>query len=154
MAEELLLAYMEKYNAPIIIVRPLSVTGTGDKKEHLVPTLIEAAIEGKTMPLVPDAVHDWIDVRDVVAAVKLLVARRVRGIFEVGTGVGRTNEEVLRVVEKVTEKKVHFTFVSNMRAYDSNDWVSTNMRVRQYGWESKIPFEQTIRDMTEAYGSK
>jgi len=39
-AEEILLSYMEKYNLPVCIIRPFSITGVGEQKEHLIPTLM------------------------------------------------------------------------------------------------------------------
>lgn len=150
-SEEILLSYIEKYDAPICIVRPLSVTGVGDQPEHLIPTLIRSCLEGEEMPFVAEASHDYIDVDDVVSGVMALSKLHAKGVFELGTGVARSNSEVKDVVEKVTGKKAHIKLVSNMRSYDSSEWTSTNFRARQYGWAPKKPFEQTVKEMVEAY---
>lgn len=152
-AEEILLSYAEKYNAPITIVRPLSITGVGEQKEHLIPTLIRAAYSGDTVPFVAEAYHDYIDVEDVVSGILALSERRARGVFELGRGLSRSNQAVLEMVEKITGKKIKTQVVTNMRSYDSGEWVSTNLRARQYGWEPKKPLEQSIKEMVE-YGSK
>jgi len=150
-AEELLLAYAEKYNAPISIIRPLSITGVGDQDEHLIPTLIRSCIEGLEIPFVPNAYHDYIDVQDVVNAILILSKRRVRGVFEVGTGKQWSNDEVRKMVEAATTKKAHFHIVSNMRSYDSNEWVCTNFRARQYGWEPRKSLPEIIKEMVNVY---
>jgi nucleoside-diphosphate-sugar epimerase len=151
-AEEILLAYMEKYNAPICIVRPFSITGIGEQREHLIPTLIRSCLKGESMPFVPDATHDFIDVSDVVEGILTLSGRHAKGIFELGTGRSYTNREVKAIVEKITGKKANTHIVSNMRAYDSDLWVSTNMRARTYGWEPRKSLEQSIKEMYEHLG--
>lgn len=146
-AEELLLSFMEKYNAPISILRPLSITGVGEQKKHLIPTLINCALTGRQMPFVPNATHDYIDVSDVVSAIMLLSERRMKGIFEAGNGVAVTNQEVRELVEAETGKKIKVKLVSNMRSYDSSEWVSTNFRLRQLGWKPKKTLKQIIKEM-------
>lgn len=146
-AEELCLLYAEKYNAPVSIIRPLSITGVGDQDEHLIPTLIRSCKTGEEMPFVPDAYHDYIDVEDVVGGIIALSQQRARGIFELGTGKSRSNQEVREIVEKITGKKANVKIVSNMRSYDSHEWVSTNFRARQYGWQPIKTLEQTIKEM-------
>ena len=150
-AEQVLLGFMDKYAAPICIVRPLSITGVGDQGEHLIPTLIHSCMTGVEMPFVADAYHDYIDVDDVISGVMALSGRHAKGVFELGTGISRSNQEVLETVEKVTGKKANIRPVSNMRRYDSKEWVCTNFRARQYGWEPQKPFEQIITEMVEAY---
>lgn len=150
-AEQVLLSFAEKYNAPVCIVRPFSVTGIGEQKEHLIPTLIRSAMTGEEMPLVPDAVHDFIDVDDIVDGLLTLSARKAKGIFELGTGVGVENETVKYLVEKVTGKKIKTRIVRNMRPYDNGDWISTNMSARRFGWQPKKTLEQSITEMVEAY---
>ena len=151
-AEEILLAYAEKYDAPICVIRPFSVTGPGEQKEHLIPTLIHAAHTGETVNFSPTPVHDFIDVRDVVAGVKALSEHRARGVFELGSGRETSNQEVLEIVENVTGKKVKTNTVPQLRPYDTDRWVSTNLRVRGFGWTPNVTLEQSITDMVEEYG--
>jgi nucleoside-diphosphate-sugar epimerase len=148
-AEDILLAYAEKYNAPICIIRPLSITGVGEQKEHLIPTLIRSCLYGEQMPFVPNAYHDYIDVSDVVSGILALSQRRARGVFELGTGDSHSNHEVRILVEAATQSPANVHLVSNMRSYDSNEWVSTNFKARQYGWEPKKTLADSIREMVK-----
>lgn len=150
-AEEILLAYMEKYNAPIAIVRPFSITGVGDQEEHLIPTLIRSCMDGEEMPFVPDAVHDYIDVDDIVSGMITLSKRHAKGIFELGTGNSVTNQEVRERVEYVTGKKANVHLVKNMRSYDSEEWVSKNFAARNFGWKPRKTLTRSIQEMVEAY---
>lgn len=148
-AEEMLLAVMEKYDVPICIIRPYSVTGVGEQVEHLIPTLIRSCLTGKQMNFVGSAVHDYIDVEDVVDGILSLSNHSARGIFELGTGVKTTNEEVLQMVETITGRKANINRVDSLRAYDNQEWVSTNFKARGYGWLPRKSLGQSIQEMVK-----
>ncbi len=150
-AEEVLLSYIEKYHLPISIVRPYSVTGVGEQAQHLIPTIIRSCYTGELVNFVPKAVHDWIDVDDVVAAMVNLSQKGAHGVFEVGNGKKYSNQQVLEIVERVTKKKVKINVVDRLRDYDNADWFSTNFRSRMYGWLPKKSLEQSISEMVHAY---
>lgn len=148
-AEEILLAYAEKYNLPICIVRPYSVTGVGEQIEHLIPKLIDSCLNGTRMDFVSKPVHDWIDVEDVVDGILNLANHGARGIFELGTGRSYSNLEVLKIVEKVTGKPANVDYVDRLRDYDNTEWTSNNYRARMYGWLPRKTLEQSVTEMVE-----
>lgn len=148
-AEEILLSFAEKYKAPICIIRPFSITGVGEQKEHLIPRLIESCIVGVPMDFVGEPCHDYIDVRDVVEGVLKLSQAGARGIFELGSGKSYSNQEVLSIVERITARKAHLN-PGISRPYDTKVWVSTNFRVRGYDWTPMTMLETTIKDMIKA----
>jgi len=150
-AEEILLAIMERHNVPICIIRPFSITGVGEQAEHLIPTLIRSCVTGEKMNFVKDAVHDFIDVDDVTEGIINLSNHSARGIYELGTGKGYTNQEVLDIVEKTTGKKANTNLVPSMRSYDNQEWTSNNYKARGYGWLNRITLEESIRNMVDEY---
>ena len=152
-AEELLLSYMEKYSAPICIIRPFSVTGIGEQKEHLIPTLIRSCIDGELINFVPNAVHDFIDVDDVVSGILNLSDNSAKGIYELGTGEQHSNQQVLEIVQEATGKQANINPVGSMRPYDTTNWMSTNYKARGYGWLPKKSLKQSIEEMVKVYGT-
>ncbi len=149
--EEILLSFMEKYHLPIAIIRPFSVTGVGEQKEHLIPTLIRSCYTGEQVNFVQEPVHDFIDVEDVVDGILNLSNNSARGIFELGSGKQYSNAQVLDIVERVTGKKANINFVPSLRPYDNENWVSTNFKSRGWGWTPTKSLEQSIKEMVEAY---
>ena len=149
-AEELLLAYMERHNLPVCIAQPFSVTGVGEQSEHLIPTLLRAAKTGEIVNFVPQVTHDWIDVDDVVNGIISLTEHKARGIFQLGTGIKTTNQQVLNLVEEVTGKKININVVESLREYDSLDWVSYNYKARTYGWMPRVTLYNSIKQQYEA----
>ena len=143
-AEEILMAYIEKYEYPICIVRPYSITGIGEQKEHLIPVLIDSCFTGKLVNFVPDSCHDWIDIRDIVNEIIRLSDARINGVFEIGSGILTSNKEVLELVEKITGRKANINIVESLRPYDNKSWCAE----KQTG---KISLEDTIKSMVETY---
>lgn len=152
--EEILLSQMDKYQLPILIIRPMTVCGVGEQKEHLIPTLIDSCYTGKLVNFVPEPRHDYIDVEDVVDGILNLSEKGIRGIFELGSGISHSNQEVLEIVEKATGKKANINVVDSLRSYDTKDWKSTNLKARGYGWLPKKSLEQSIKEMVKAYHEK
>lgn len=150
-AEEILLSYMEKYDLPICIIRPFSITGVGEQTEHLIPTLINSCRTGKLMNFVPDATHDFIDVEDVVDGILNLSSHSARGIFELGTGTSYSNDQIRMLVEKETGQKANINLVNSLRDYDTENWVSTNFKSRGFGWAPKKSISQSIAEMVKEY---
>ena len=148
-AEEILLAFMEKHKLPIQIIRPFSITGVGEQKEHLIPKLIESAYDGSVVNLVPEPVHDFIDVEDVVDGIMSLTEHSARGIFELGTGIQHSNLQVKEIVEKIVGN-INVNITPQERDYDTTSWVSTNFKARGYGWLPKKKLEQSIKEMVDA----
>lgn len=150
-AEEVLLSFIESQQLPICIIRPFSVTGVGEQSQHLIPTLIRSCFTGEPINFVPEPTHDFIDVSDVVDGIINLSFNKAKGIFELGSGVKYSNEQVLKIVEKVTRKKANVNIIPSLRPYDNANWVSTNFRSRSWGWMPRKSLEQSIKEMVIDY---
>ena len=148
-AEEILLSFIDKYHFPICIIRPFSITGVGEQKEHLIPTLIRSCLTGELVNFVPEPRHDFIDVEDVVTDILKLSAIRAKGIFKLGNSFLVSNEEVLKLVEEITGKKANIKIVDNMRSYDNEDWYSKDYISQDYGWTQRINLRDTIKAMVD-----
>jgi len=152
--ERLCRSWSVKHNRNVLSVRPYTVIGVGEPQEHLIPTLIRSCLYGEAMPFVGSPVHDFINVNDFVAALRLIVEGwHLRGEIEIGTGVKTSNEQILKIVEKVTGKKANIERVDNLRSYDTTNWKADPTIIKSLGWEPEFTIEDTIRQMVlEEYG--
>lgn len=146
-AEEICLAFIEKLDAPITVIRPMSVTGRNEQKEHLIPKLIDSCLNDTHMNFVSSPTHDYIDVDDLTDGIINLSKNRARGIFELGHGVAISNLQVLELVKKITGKTANITLVDSMRDYDNDKWVSENFKARSWGWIPLKSLELSITEM-------
>jgi len=151
-AELLCRAYAFQYNKPIVSVRPFSVTGVGEQRNHLIPTLIRSALSGKKMPFVKDPTHDFVDVYDLVDAVLTcsLHGDVLAGTsINIGSGKQYANHQVKGLVEELTGKKIKVEMKESMREYDNDSWVSNNDRINAIGWKPTKPLKISINEMID-----
>lgn len=139
---------LEASPIPTCIVRPYSVIGVGEQKEHLIPTLIRSCMEGEEMPFVPDATHDFIDVEDVVKEIVMLADKGMTGVHELGTGEAVSNQTVKEIVEDVCGKKANIRIVETLRMYDNKDWCCKHPA---FGWMPKKTLRQSVQEMVDEY---
>lgn len=150
--EKLAEAFVNERGLKVCTVRPFSITGIGEQEGHLIPKLINSCLYGTEIPFVPDPVHDFLDVDDFVSAL-LLISKKGQfsgEIYEVGSGIQHSNDEVRLLVEEVTGKKANIRKVENMRSYDAREWVANNERICSLGWEPKKTLRQSIVEMAYA----
>lgn len=151
--EEIVNAFVNTYEKPVISVLPFTVIGKGEQENHLIPKLIDSCLNGTGMQFVGEPVHDYIGVDDFCEAVLFMLDNKiwlnlVSGLsIEVGTGTKTTNEEVLKIVENVTGKKANIERVDSLRGYDCEEWVSTDEVLKIIGWRAKQRLEDIIREM-------
>lgn len=145
-AEEMMLAYGTKG----CILRPFSIVGVGEQAEHLIPTLIRSCLEGETMQFVPEPVHDFVDVSDVVEAMLSLAENKSTGIFEIGRGIPVTNAEVRCIVEDICKQKANLRIIDSMRDYDYSNWYMKDNRLA-LGCTPKKSLKDSIQEMVDAY---
>lgn len=141
----------ELYNKPICAVRPFSITGVGEQKEHLIPTLIRAAYSGEEVPFSPEPVHDYVDVNDFVNALMVISEAKYQGIIEVGTGTPVSNQTVLDLIQEATGKQINTKLTENLRSYDNTDWFCKSKKIFELGWTPNKSLKQTITEMVEDY---
>ena len=150
-AEEILLSFIDKYHFPICIIRPFSITGVGEQKEHLIPTLIKSCFTGEQVNFVPEPCHDYINVEDVISDILRLSAVRAKGIFKLGNSFPVSNEEVLKLVEEITGRKANIKIVKALRSYDNKDWYAKEHISRSYRWAQRISLRDSIKEMVDDY---
>ena len=153
--EHLCRVFAETHKKSIATIRPFSITGVGEQESHLIPTLIRNGLSGDRVQLDPNPTHDFVDVDDIINLIFKLV--KVTGPYQLlyaGSGVMKTNLEVLKIVEKVIKKKIKYEEVGKMRSYDFDNWVLDKYLVHMlnfsYAWEPKKTLEDSIKEMYES----
>jgi GDP-D-mannose dehydratase len=98
-----------------------------------------------------EAVRDFTDVRDMVLAYLLLSKYGTRGdVYNIGSGVGRSIQDVYRTIERVSGV-VGMSVVQNsqyMRPAEVPLLICNSQKTQMVtGWGPIIPFEQTMKDL-------
>ena len=133
------------YKKNIIILRPFSIYGKYEREERFIPKLIKACLTGEEFDLWEGS-HDWVNVKDVVRAIKFFSKKELPGeIINVGTGKMTSNEEVVRLVEKICKKKVKIRNRYPPKPEESPVWVADISKAKSLGWKPTISLEKGLR---------
>jgi len=96
-----------------------------------------------------EASRDFLDVRDVVHAYRLLIERgRAGNIYNICSGTPRKIQLILGYLLSLSSKEIQVTAdPDRMRPSDVPEFWGSYKKINQEtGWKPKIPFEQTLRD--------
>jgi len=148
--ERIVKAFVNKYDKPVVNVRPFSVIGQGEQKEHLIPQLIESSLTQKKVPFVAEPRHDFIGIDDFCEAIVTLLPHcgELRGkSIDIGTGMSYSNQDVLDTVESVIGKQANVETLKQMRPYDNKHWVSNSYDLYNLGWKPKQSLEEIVKTM-------
>lgn len=146
--ELLVRAFVEKYDKPIVNVRPFSVYGPNEASYRLIPTLIRC-IKGGEMILAP-GMHDWIYIDDFLDALMFIqeVASEYKGrAINIGTGVQYDNYDVLKklcFIAKLNNPNIlKIEHVKNLRSFDT--WVADNTLLKSLGWTNNYSLTEGLQ---------
>ena len=143
----------------VVIARPFTHTGPGQRPPYVVPSFIERllAAKGGGVDQVSvgnlDPVRDLLDVRDVVNAYLALLTRGKAGeIYNICRGEGVTLRELFeRTARLVGIEAQAVPDPTLQRAGDIPHLVGDPTKLRRTtGWFPAISLEQTLRDMVDA----
>ncbi|MFH0942641.1 MAG: UDP-glucose 4-epimerase GalE [Candidatus Beckwithbacteria bacterium] len=165
MVEEILQWYSQIHGLKYTVLRYFNAAGaTLDGKmgeahqpeSHLIPNVIKAVLEDRSLTLfgndypTPDGtcVRDYIHVLDLarahILALKALENGEKSQIYNVGTGKGFSNSEVIKMVEKVSGKKLKIK-ISPRRPGDANELVADATKIqKELGWKPQYSDLETI----------
>jgi GDP-4-dehydro-6-deoxy-D-mannose reductase len=143
----------------IMIARPFTHTGPGQRPPFVVPSYVERllAARSQSQKRIPtgnlEPVRDLLDVRDVVAAYVTLLRSGAPGeTYNVARGEGISLRELFhRVAALIGVEAEPVPDPSLIRAEDIPYLVGDPGKLkRTTGWSATIPLDQTLRDMVDA----
>jgi len=153
-ADLLCLQFARERQRPVVILRLFSVYGYWEQPGRLIPTAIEAAHNGTKMSITPRGCkHDLVFVADVVRACLLAGCAPDLGgeVINIGSGVQWDNQDVVRLVEKVTGRAINYgSEPYPLRVVDSSHWVADITKARRLlGWRPTFTLAQGLAKMLE-----
>jgi len=156
-AEMLAGVYTDAYGLDVLIVRPFSHAGPGQRPLFILSSLARQAARARvdgadSVRIVtgnPDTRRDFTDVRDVVRAYRLLAERAEPGTYNVSSSrsVSASDQVELLTALLAPIKVEHEVDPARVRAHEVMDLRGANQRVRQAtGWQPEITLRQTMLD--------
>ncbi len=151
-ADRLAYSYWATYGVPVIITRASNNYGPFHFPEKVIPLFITNAIDDIPVPLYGDGQQerDWLHVSDHCRAVDLLIERGTDGeVYNVGGGNHVRNADLTRQILDLLDKPHSLIRpVADRPGHDRRYCVDTT-KLREVGWEPKVPFEVGLRQTVE-----
>ena len=150
------LQYFEAFGAEVVIARPFNHIGPRQVGNFVVPAFARQIAEmeaGLQEPVLRvgnlDSRRDFSDVRDIVRAYYLLLARGKPGeAYNIASGVSYLISDILeKLLELATVDPVIENIPELMRPSDTPVVVGDSTKLRTLGdWQPNIPLEQSLKD--------
>lgn len=139
-AENLIMSYNSIYNIDYIILRVSNVYGPGfrvGKNQGIIGTLIHRAINSQTIEIWGDgtAVRDYIYIDDLVEAIFKACLKNDIGIFNVGSGVGTSLNELIEKVSNSLRLKLPLCYKNSRNTDVKSNILDVGKFKKHFNWE-------------------
>ena len=155
-AERYLVSFASENPLQVVIIRPSNVYGRRElpnRLQGIVEVALSRALSRSTIQIwgYRDAVRDYIHASDVARALSLLSEKEaLPSIFNVGSGVGHTTEEVLNLVSRAIGCPLKVEYTNKPAAFDLRRNVLDISKLKScVDWQPQIELEQGIGSVLE-----
>jgi GDP-4-dehydro-6-deoxy-D-mannose reductase len=150
--------FHRSYRLQVVVARPFNHLGEGQDPTFVVPSFaaqLRAIQKGKADPVLRtgnlEAIRDFIHVRDVAAAYRLLLTAGVPGqAYNICSGEGRTIRSVLEEMLALSGISARIELdPARLRPLDIPSLVGSPDKLRALGWEPKHTVTDALREVLE-----
>lgn len=143
---------------PVVVVRPANAYGEGQRPhggQGFIAVAVRAILEGSQIDIFgPEGTtRDYVDASDVATGIVSALERGVVGeTYNIGTGIGRTNAEVLSVLEPLASRAGFQIKARTLprRVYDVPANVLDSRRLNAVaGWQPRVDFDSGVERVWE-----
>ena len=141
-------SYSNTYNIPILIIRPFTIYGPGEKPNKFLQILLQKVKNNDKTISVSNGFHDYVYIDDFVNALFAIVNNNTNrfDIVNIGSGIQTANMDVVKCFENATQYKFDTYLELEPKKYDSDTWVCDATKMQKY-YTIKYSLEEGIRQM-------
>lgn len=158
--ERYALMYNRLHGLPVVVVRPANAYGQGQQPflgQGFIATAMGNILQGKSVSVFGErgTVRDYVHVRDVASAMLAALQHGINGdIYNIGSGVGRSNLDVIDLIRPLAQQLNLPVTVSHEpeRKFDVTANVLNFGRLLSCtGWLPKISIEEGLQEMWQGF---
>lgn len=147
--EKYLKLFREYYDLDYRIIRPsnpYSEMVYHDKKQGIIPIIIDSIINGKTMQIYGGKqIRDYIHIDDLIdGMMAVLNYGGEERVFNIGSGVGYSIEEVIEMIEMKLGKKLRVELSKARKCDVYRNVLDISLIRQETGWQPKIVLNEGI----------
>ncbi|MGL6067690.1 MAG: NAD-dependent epimerase/dehydratase family protein, partial [Sediminibacterium sp.] len=136
-AEDFCTFYSTAYQVNTIILRPFNVYGPNQNPSFLIPHIIHQALYNSTIrvkDLTPK--RDYIHLHDLIAAIIACIDYKKSGIFNVGSGISYSVQEIIDIVQNITKRNLPVISDAEVRRAEIMDTVADiSLAKKELDWQ-------------------
>lgn len=151
--------YAKTYNLPVTVSRFGNIFGPGDMNfNRIIPGIMKSLIKGETLELRSDGsmIREYLYVKD-VADGYLMLAENIEKCsgeaFNFGTAKKYSVIELIKLCEKVLDKKVPYTIINNAKGEIPAQYLDSSKLQQLLNWQCNENIEGAITESYEWYKS-
>jgi len=150
-----LLAVGPTAGVDVVIARPFNHIGPGQSDAFLVPTMARQVVSGvgptrEIQVADTSVIRDFTDVRDVVAAYRLLIERAPAGsLHNIASGVGISVERLATEFGRVIGAEVFVKNPGGRVRHPTSIVIGNPGALERLGWSRRYELNATLRDVLE-----
>ena len=149
LAEELCKIYSEKYKLNVIILRPFNIFARSMNKDYLISNLIESINTKKTVTITNrTSKRDFLYIDDFIELILKIKDHDFKcEIFNVGSGISYSFDEVIEIIEKNTSKKLNLEYKNDDQSYIQNITADNSKITKILDWKPELTFEEGLQKL-------
>ena len=162
-AEQLAQVYGNEYALDVVVVRPFNIIGRGQTVEYVVPAItnriIRACNNGHTIVEIwsLSAVRDFVDVRDAVRAMSMVMTRGKAGkVYNICSGTAVTISDVASRLIELTGFDITLKPVSSLQREHDQSYVvgDPSLIRRELGWKNETTLAESLKEILAEWKGK
>jgi len=136
--EKYLISKTKNTKIKVCIGRIFSFTHPTQKESFFIPSIIKKIKKNKKIDLhLINTYRDFVHIYDICNAIKLLMKKKLSGVFNIGSG-KKTN--LLKIYQIITKKKINFSNKPNLNLF------SDISKIKKKGWKPIKNIYEIISD--------
>ena len=153
LGERLCKFYCDKMNINLIILRPFNIYGESMNKNFLLSNLINSIKTDQKMTIVnKDSRRDFLHVDDFVDLILKIKDYNCKfEIFNVGTGISFSFNEIIEKIEKITSKKLNLEYLEDKKIFMDDIKADITKIKEKLDWKPRIGIDEGLKRMLKNY---
>ena len=152
LAERLCKFYCDKTNLNLIILRPFNIYGESMNEGFLLSNLINSVKTNEKVTIInKDSRRDLLHVDDFVDLVLKIKDYNCKfEIFNVGTGISSSFNEIIEKIEKITLKKLDLEYLEDKKIFIEDIKADITKIKEKLDWKPRIGIEEGLKRMLKS----
>lgn len=157
LAEELCRFYANQFKVKINVLKPFNIFGEGQKEYFVIPKILKQLLNPETkeievFDLTPK--RDYLYIDDLISAIHCSLACSGHEIFNVGSGVSYSIQEIIELACKITKINKPIRTSHNSRKNEIMNLTANYDKIAtKLGWKPTFSFENGLRKIIESLRS-